>query len=169
MAAIRVGSGKPWYREPWPWILIAIPAVSVILGIVMVVLAVRTNDGLVTGDYYRQGLAINRVLEREAKARALGIQASIGFDPSRTLIHAIIAGDVRRDRVLRISFSHPTRAGLDREAVLSPDGTGTWRGRIAPLAAAEKWHVIVEEPRTGWRLTGIWHTADEKIVLGETR
>ena len=168
-ATIRAEGGRAWYREPWPWILIAIPAVSVILGIAMVVLAVRTDDGLVTGDYYRQGLAINKVLERDAKAQALGLRASIGFDASRTLIRAVITGKVERDRVVRISFAHPTRAGFDRKTMLVPDGTGTWEGRIEPLVATEKWHVTLEEPQEGWRLTGVWHTEDPTIVLGETR
>lgn len=41
---------KPWYREPWPWILMAGPAVVVVAGIATMVIAIRTADPLVA-DY----------------------------------------------------------------------------------------------------------------------
>ena len=40
-------ASKPWYREPWPWILMAGPAIVVVAGIATAWLAVRSNDGLV--------------------------------------------------------------------------------------------------------------------------
>ena len=42
---------RPWYREPWPWILMSGPAVVVCAGIATAVIAVETNDGLVAEDY----------------------------------------------------------------------------------------------------------------------
>ena len=41
---------KPWYREPWPWILMAGPAIVVVAGIATAVIAIRTSDPLVA-DY----------------------------------------------------------------------------------------------------------------------
>ena len=41
---------KPWYREPWPWILMAGPAVVVVAGIATAVIAIRTADPMVA-DY----------------------------------------------------------------------------------------------------------------------
>ena len=38
---------KPWDRHPWPWILMAGPAIVVVAGIATTVLAVTTFDGLV--------------------------------------------------------------------------------------------------------------------------
>ena len=38
---------QPWYREPWPWILMAGPAVVVGAGIATTVIAVRTADPMV--------------------------------------------------------------------------------------------------------------------------
>ena len=62
---------QPWYREPWPWILMAGPAIVVVAGFATLAIAVKTDDGLVADDYYKQGLAINRVLRaRRAGARA---------------------------------------------------------------------------------------------------
>ena len=52
-------AATPWYRQRWPWFLIALPASAVIGSAITAVLAVRTFDGPVAADYYKQGLAIN--------------------------------------------------------------------------------------------------------------
>ena len=59
---------KPWHRQLWPWMLIAPPLVSVIGGIALVWVAIATDDGLVTPDYYREGISINQRLTREQAA-----------------------------------------------------------------------------------------------------
>lgn len=38
---------RPWYREPWPWVAIAIPAIAVIGGLYTLYLAVSNPDPLV--------------------------------------------------------------------------------------------------------------------------
>ena len=53
MAAGRNASPrKPWYREPWPWIIMAGPATVVVAGVATAVIAFRGADGLVADDYY---------------------------------------------------------------------------------------------------------------------
>ena len=69
---------RPWYREPWPWILAAGPLIVVIAGIYTAWLAVQSNDGLVTDDYYRKGLAANQTIARSDEAARMGLPAS-GF------------------------------------------------------------------------------------------
>lgn len=38
---------KPWYREPWPWVAIGIPAAAVIMGMTTLYLALANPDYLV--------------------------------------------------------------------------------------------------------------------------
>ena len=38
---------KPWYRQFWPWFIIALPASAVVASLYTVSLAVRTTDSLV--------------------------------------------------------------------------------------------------------------------------
>jgi hypothetical protein len=38
---------RPWYREPWPWVAIGIPAVAVIMGLTTLYLALANPDYLV--------------------------------------------------------------------------------------------------------------------------
>lgn len=41
---------RPWYREPWPWVAIAIPAAAVIMGMTTLYLALTNPDYLVVDD-----------------------------------------------------------------------------------------------------------------------
>ena len=41
---------RPWYREPWPWVAIAIPAAAVIMGFTTLYLALANPDYLVVDD-----------------------------------------------------------------------------------------------------------------------
>ena len=41
---------KPWYKEPWPWVAIAIPASAVIMGFTTLYLAVSNPDPVIVDD-----------------------------------------------------------------------------------------------------------------------
>ena len=71
---------KPWYREPFVWLVILFPASAVIGGMITISLAISSDDGLVVDDYYKRGLEINRTLERDKAAARHGIQATLGFN-----------------------------------------------------------------------------------------
>jgi uncharacterized protein len=56
---------KPWYREPWPWILMSGPVAAVIGSLVSAYLAFHGADPVIDENYYQHGLQINRELERQ--------------------------------------------------------------------------------------------------------
>jgi hypothetical protein len=47
---------RPWYKEPWPWVAIAIPAAAVIMGVITFYLAVSNPDYLVVEDEQYRGI-----------------------------------------------------------------------------------------------------------------
>lgn len=67
----------PWYRYGWPWFLISIPLVSIVLGGVMLNLALKANNSLVVDDYYKEGKAINLRIERDRVSALLGLSVSL--------------------------------------------------------------------------------------------
>lgn len=137
---------RPWYREPWPWLLMAPPAVAVLAGIATVWIAVRSADGLVAEDYYRQGLAINRVIAREARARELGITARVQMGEGR--IRVQLAGAA--PKAVFVHLAHRTRAGYDQRLRLARAG-GVYEAEMAPLAPGG-WRVWIEDPQGSWRI-----------------
>ena len=154
---------KPWYREPWPWLLMAGPAAVVLAGIATTVLAVTSFDGLVADDYYKQGLGINRVLAREDQARALGMSADVRFNPERTRVRVVLPPEAQ-SKTLRITLVHPTRPGADQVALLASSAFGAYEGTIR-VPRASTMQVRVEDGEGKWRLAGIWATRDEGVRL----
>jgi hypothetical protein len=140
---------QPWYREPWPWILMSGPALVVVAGLVTAWLAVRSDDGLVVDDYYKQGLAINQTLSRSEAAVRLGIKAELHLADGRVRAH--VAGAAGAALTLRLV--HPTRAGMDQSVHLKLVQPGIYEGRLAPVQAG-RWHVVLEQD--SWRLAGDW-------------
>jgi hypothetical protein len=143
----------------------ALPAASVVMGLVLWLIAARTQDGLIVEDYYKQGLAINQLIERETRAEALGLRALLTFNPERTRVRLALEGDATRasEKILRLV--HPTRAGQDQTATLIHAGGGIFEGPlVAPTAG--RWRVVLEDAAAGWRLTGSWQTHETEIVLG---
>jgi hypothetical protein len=151
--ALADRSSRPWYREPWPWLLMAGPAAVVVGGLFTAWLAVRSDDGLVAEDYYKQGLAINQVLARERAAAAYGLQARLELDPVGARVRLALSGKVPPERQLRLRFVHPTRAGADQLVTLEARADGVFEGAIAPLAEG-RWLVTLEDAGRRWRLTG---------------
>ena len=53
---------QAWWRYPLLWMVIGGPAVVVVASFVTFWLAWRSPDALVSEDYYREGIEINRTL-----------------------------------------------------------------------------------------------------------
>ena len=64
-------STAPWWKFGHVWLVVAGPAVVVVASFVTLYLAVTRPDPLVTEDYYRKGIEINKTLEAEGNAASL--------------------------------------------------------------------------------------------------
>jgi hypothetical protein len=154
--------GGPWYREPWPWILMAGPLAVVVAGFITAWIAVANDDPLVVDNYYKEGLAINRVLERDQAAAQGGYRAEVMLsqDGSRVRIH--LSG-VAPER-LQLSLVHPTRAQLDRAVELHPLQAGWYEGKVG-VAPAPRWRVVLEDAQGTWRLSGEWRPQETDVLV----
>ncbi len=157
----------PWYREPWPWIVMAGPAIVVVAGIATAVIAIRTSDGLVADDYYKQGLAINRVLEREKRAGALGVAATVQFSDDRERARVLLRMQGDAPRELRLTLVHPTRAGEDQVIALLPNGAGVYDG-VMGIPRGAVLGLRLEDDAGRWRVVGRWPTEESSVSLGAT-
>jgi hypothetical protein len=139
------------------------PASVVLAGIATTVLAVTSFDGLVADDYYKQGLTINRVIAREERAKALGVEAAVLFNPERTRVRVIL-GEHARPAILKLALVHPTRPDADQSITLPAAADGTYEGAIKPPRAASM-RVRIEDGDGGWRLAGSWSTREDGVRL----
>lgn len=159
----------PWYREPWPWALLAGPAIVVVAAMVTLWLAVTSDDGVVADDYYKRGLVINQELERARKAEAMRIGAVLEVTAAGTLRLGLTGfdGDAAGPAAVRVKFAHATRAGLDRTVTLTRGPEGRYVGNVAPLPPG-RWLIAVETD--DWRLPAVEAgAAAGEIGLGAAR
>lgn len=162
-----VSHARPWYREPWPWLLMAGPAVVIVAALATAWIAIRSSDGLVTEDYYKKGLAVNQTLARNELAARLGLEVRARFTAEGVDLGlaSVTGAEFVRPQSLTLSLSHPTRAGLD-QAVTMPLADGRYAARLR-LPTAGHWLVIVEDDAKTWRLMGnVMLPAAGEVVVG---
>ena len=157
---------KPWYREPWPWFLISLPATAVIAGLSTVWIAYQSADGLVVGDYYKAGLAINQTLARDEAARALALTATLQREDGALALALTGRLQAYPDQ-LSLTLAHPTRQGMDQTLMLSHAGGGHYRTPM-PTLPAGKWHAQLADTASTWRLSGVLHTPFKQAVTLST-
>jgi hypothetical protein len=169
MTSIRPQS-RPWYREPWPWIIMAPPAAAVVAGMVMLWLAITSYDGLVSDDYYKQGLAINKTLGRDDRASELSYHARLQLseDSSRVRVYFAGAQNASLPSTLQLRLAHATRAGRDQTAVLHAYAPGQYEAELVPPEAG-RWRATIEDMSGTWRLAQIWHLPQDRAIVLEPR
>lgn len=141
-----------WYREPWVWLMIALPMSAVIGGMITIYLAVSTSDGLVVDDYYKRGKAINMDLARDEAAARYQLRAIIDLDLRDNLMQLQLQSTADAlPKVLTFSLLHPTQPGRDQVIVLRHSGDGMYYGDIDEIARGN-WYLQLEAD--DWRLSG---------------
>jgi hypothetical protein len=133
--------------------IIAIPLSSVIMGVVIITLSVSSDDGLVADDYYKRGLQINRVLDRDLAAARAGLSAQLRLGDAATRLDLASASPAfPAPAALVLDLSYSTRAGLDRSIELPRLPDGSYSGPALLALAPGRWYV--QAAAADWRLTG---------------
>jgi hypothetical protein len=145
---------EPWYKQFWPWFIISIPAATVVAAMYTIKLAVDTSDGLVSDDYYKEGLAVNKDLSRQRLAKTFGLSAGLTLDQDTGELRARLQGKlVSPPGVLVLKLFHPTIKGLDQTHNMLPVGEGVYVTRLNALDTAN-WQVSLTPENAEWKLSG---------------
>jgi uncharacterized protein len=143
---------KPWYLEPYVWLMIVIPFTAVIMGGFLLYLAIKSNDGVVVDDYYKQGLAINERLEREQMAQQLGLRAEVDFKTEQKIVFVSLFADEESYRLpaqLELRFLHRTQAGHDQIVQLRRIADTLYQANLPDLIAGNWYLQLTTE---NWRM-----------------
>ncbi|MDD3354739.1 FixH family protein [Zoogloea sp.] len=144
---------NPWYKERWTWLLMLMPATAIVAGGITLWLAIKSFDGLVADDYYKQGLAINQTLAKANAAAELGLTAKVKFAAEALQVELASQGGSSLPERLLVTLAHPTRGGLDQQLVMERSGP-VYRAAIPMALGTAHWKILLEDESRSWRLTG---------------
>jgi len=157
---------KPWYRQFWPWFIMALPATAVVACFYTIYLILHHPLSMVEKNYYEEGLTINKNMAEVKLAKTLGLQARIQlqedhrFQISLTATEAFLLPDT-----LTLQFDHPVNDSKDLAVTLLKDKDSYHSAAIPDdawqlLNTEMHWYVYLRSPVQG---------KSEWILQGETR
>jgi hypothetical protein len=144
---------EPWYRQGWPWFLIALPATAVVAGIATLVIAAKTFDGMVVDDYYKEGQAIVQTIGRVEHARELGLRAALRIrsDSIHVELTATEPGSLPDEHP---PDRRPPHARVASTRSCSSAGAPVcMRPTLAPLSTG-RWLFVIQDEARSWRMDG---------------
>lgn len=145
---------KPWYRQFWPWFLIALPGTVVVASLFTVYIAFKNADNLVVDNYYRDGLAINQVIEQDKVATQLGLSAEVRLDRESGELFVSLAGIAEPPSELTLLLLHPTDESRDRQLLMATITSGHYRIDLEQQLQNRYYLRLLPEPNRDWRLVG---------------
>ncbi len=141
---------KPWYKQFWPWFLIAIPTSSFIMEYLIVKFANNTQDSQVVDHYYKEGKAYNVNHQKVDNARKLRIMTDLSVNDGQIALE-FHSGIPEEGNALKLSFYHVTLAERDVSLLLTRDANGIYRGFVEQDLSG-KWRVTLSPLDDSWKV-----------------
>lgn len=143
---------QPWYRQAWPWFLIALPASAVIGCMVTIFLATHSPNALVADDYYKQGLAINQQKQRLRHADQMNMSGLVRTTSEGKLSLELESDMPVSEPALTLKIIHFTRSELDQTLELERQPSGLYVAKLPKNLRDGTWYLRVRPQDTSWEL-----------------
>jgi hypothetical protein len=151
----------PWYRQFWPWFIMALPASAVVAGLSTVWIAMQTTDSLVIQSDDGMNVVTERNTAAEKEARRLGLSANIdiNLDTGAVTVSVLSAANAALPEVLELKMRHPTMASRDAtiellRAMPNSAGDPNWAGHF--LTPPSGRYFLTLSSGDTWRLSAEW-------------
>ncbi|MEE4638293.1 MAG: FixH family protein [Wenzhouxiangella sp.] len=158
----------PWYKEPWPWILIGITGLGVVAGSTLAFIGLSSPPEIVRGEYQRLAKFITEQDDRATAAQALGLAGRLELIIDEVVLTLAADNPDGLPAQLMIQFRHPATSEGDRVVVVDHRGRGDYRGRVPDPPVARS-HVIVSDLAQSWVLSGRLDGDLGKAIVVEAR
>jgi hypothetical protein len=117
---------QPWYKQFWPWFLIALPLTVVVGTLYTVFIFSQNSVSLVAEDYYKKGKGINVDISKVRVANELNLSAQIKSSDGAIII-SFNKGDLEHYPALNVAVTHRTLADRDFNELVSASANGEYR------------------------------------------
>jgi len=157
-------SAAPAGRGPWPWLLAAGPALVVVASLGSAWLAISKLDPVISEDYYKLGLTINRRLPATAAVDAApSATITIASDGA---VSVRLSDTVVAPAYVKLTLRAPGAREGDVE-MLGLSTSGGWSGHLRDVGTGR--HIVTLES-DAWRLpVTVVERLPATIRLGGTR
>jgi uncharacterized protein len=152
---------EPWYRQFWPWFLIALPGSVVVAGFTTLWLAMSTPNPMVVDDYSRIARATEQRMERDDAANALGVTAEVRLIAGADLVEIRLQPVTIVPESLELRLSHPLVEDRDHVLKLMPV-PGGWSASLVPPPG--RWYLQLYPGDRSWRLSGEFEGQRELLL-----
>ena len=144
---------RPWYREPWPWIILGILSIGWVSGLSILTIGLSNPPQIVSGDYQQLGRALVDTHERTQRARDLGLSGGLRLEGGIVVLDLSADDLAGLPDTLLVQFLHPASSEGDTTATVRRQSDGSYRGELAtdPHARA---NVRVLDLEQSWWLAG---------------
>lgn len=148
-----------WSKNPIVWMILFFPTLAIVAGFYTLLLAIQSDDGLVSSDYYKQGLGVNKTITADINALKKNISGLISINAGNGEIQARFSNAIKASLNNTVSFKlvHRTMPGFDQEIILNQvDDTMLYTGKVKPLSASGgrwRWEIKQDDWRVSERFT----------------
>ncbi len=157
------------WQEPMVWLVVVIPAMSVVASIALLVAAARSsgNNDMVADTVQRTGQA--QVADIGPDARAMELRLGAVLQSEDGMLRVFPAGgEFLRSQPLHLQLLHPNRQDDDISLTLVPDALG-WHVKHA-AEASHDWNLQLSDGDAkgdaSWRLRGRLPRGQRATYLG---
>ena len=136
----------PWYRQFWPWFILAILSWGVVSATITLSVALKNPPHMITGDYARLGKALVDTHVRADRAEELGLAGTLSAANDEWLLRLDATELPAQQLVLLVQ--HPTDSTRDRQVVLNRTGPGEYRASAIEIPVRGR--LIVSDLQQTW-------------------
>ncbi|MGM0658947.1 MAG: FixH family protein [Pseudomonadota bacterium] len=151
----------PWYRQFWPWLILAILGWGVISSSITLSVALKNPPHMMTGDYAKLGKALVDTHVRADRAEALGLAGTLRVAQDEWFLQLTSSADAVPGERLLLLVQHPTDSARDRQVVLNRSGEGQYRAVAGEVPVRGR--LIVSDLEQSWWISSSYRREGEVL------
>ncbi len=141
---------KPWYKEPWPFILISITGLGVVAGSTLAYIGLSNPPEIVSGEFEQLGRGLTDTNVRTAQARALGLSGNLMIEGDKVVLKLEALDVEALPDSLLVQFEHPATSEGDTTALLLRSTHGDYEGLVSSAPHQRSRIIVADLSRTWW-------------------
>ena len=149
-----------WYKEPWMLVVLGGPLIVVIASLVTFYIAWQGQDQVLSKDYYKQGINIDKKIQQDVNASAYNLSGKLQLASATGKVTLNLQGEHEPPASVLLTISsksHTSNFEANQKTSLSQVAPGIYEGWLKIQTKTENngiWYAKIEA--ADWRLTADW-------------